>query len=91
MSAAAILEVLLDHWDPIGLAHCPEARREYEAYVPAIRARLVAGAPAAELAGLLQRLRTGPMGLGEQPVEELLRVAERLRAAAGAPGAGGGR
>ena len=59
----AIGEILLDHWDPIGVAGKAAARDGYESYVPVIAGLVAAGASADVLAGRLLHVEQVDMGL----------------------------
>jgi len=72
---AAIRELLLREWDPIGVADVPEARSEYDAYAPRVYGLLARGAPAEEVAAYLAAL---DFGLAPVPSEHLRKVAEAL-------------
>jgi hypothetical protein len=72
---AAIQSTLLREWDPIGVAEVPEARSEYDAYLPRVYALLARGAPAEEVAAYLAGL---DFGLPPVPGERLSRTAEAL-------------
>ncbi len=60
-------EILHYFWDPIGVARVPQARDEYEAYVPRVTSMLMQGAGAEELAAFLTRTATETIGLSETP------------------------
>ena len=70
-------EVLHYIWDPCQTADVPQARDEYESYIPPVYAALSAGASADELAKLLAEIQNTSFGAGGtaealQPVGELL-------------------
>src|ERR1700752_1521462 len=46
---AAIKDVLLKEWDPIGVQAIPEAQDEYDAYVSAIYSMLISRKPVSEV------------------------------------------
>src|SRR5690349_10296109 len=74
----AIREVLMHHWDPIGVEGVPEAADEYDGYIGVYR--LVASkADAQRIAKHLATIQTEMMGL-PQKTENLVGVAERLLA-----------
>ncbi len=50
-------------WDPIGVAAYPEARNEYESYVPQVLGLLLSGAGQAEIAKHLTEIESRQMGL----------------------------
>ena len=56
-------EVLHYLWDPIGLSGVPEARDEYNSYVPRVFSLLIHHAPEAEITDFLVRTATETMGL----------------------------
>lgn len=76
---SAIRRVLLERWDPIGVADEPAAQDEYDTYVGGIYRLLAEGAPASEVASHLAKLQSEAMGLPAS-AESLLPVAEALRA-----------
>lgn len=63
--ARAVSEVLHYLWDPIEVAGLPQARDEYEAYVPGVLALLIAGASEEDLSLHLQALAEERMGLSK--------------------------
>jgi hypothetical protein len=67
-------EVLHYIWDPIGVAGVPQARDEYDGYVPQVFALLRSGAIEAEISEHLQLLSEDRMGMS--------RLAERANEAA---------
>jgi hypothetical protein len=71
---AAIRDVLLEKWDPIGVRDEAAAQDEYDQYLPAILILLRRRAPVTELARYLGDVTSKAMGLVE--------VAERDRAVA---------
>ncbi|MGD9905252.1 MAG: hypothetical protein AB7U83_17430 [Vicinamibacterales bacterium] len=74
---AAIRDVLLNHWDPIGVAGDPAAQDEYDAYVGGVYRVLASGAGAVEVAEHLAGVEQEFMGLATSP-SALLAVAQRL-------------
>jgi hypothetical protein len=82
-------EVLHYMWDPIGVAGVPQARDEYESYVPQVFRLLKETVDGKDVAGYLNGLSTEHMGMGSNPsqdaevVEALLQwrnhIAEQLR------------
>ncbi|KJK22588.1 hypothetical protein UB46_20940 [Burkholderiaceae bacterium 16] len=70
-------EVLFYVWDPIGVAHSPAARDEYQGYLPKVFAMLQKGADASSVAAYLDAVATERMGLHENG-EHSKRVAELL-------------
>jgi hypothetical protein len=71
-------QLLLEEWDPIGIAKlADEPLDEYEHYAGQIARRLRAGASEEEIAGVLEGFRSD-MGL-EPSAEPPLGVARRIR------------
>ena len=72
--------ILLHEWDPIGVAHAPEAADEYDQYADEAYVMLMdrnAGAP--EIAGYLFGIATEHMGLSDADLRRKSdEVAERL-------------
>jgi len=58
----AIGEVLMQHWDPIGLADVPEARREYDGYIAPVYRILVGSRSEQELIEFLSQTASEIMG-----------------------------
>ena len=56
-------ELLMEHWDPIGVNGIPEARDEYDGYLAPLVNRLHDGADAQAVAEYLASLQTERMGL----------------------------
>lgn len=76
--ACAIREVLMRHWDPIGVADIPEAQDEYDSYIGGVYQLLASGADDMRMASHLAAIQTERMGLPKQAVF-LMDVARRLR------------
>jgi len=72
-------EVLHYHWDPIGVNDIPEARNEYENYLPALFTLLKSGADKAKIAAYLERIQTVEIGLYTN-LSKNIEVAELLLA-----------
>ena len=73
----AIRMVLLCEWDPIGIAHIPEAQDEYDGYVSEIYGMLIRHSTKQELFEHLWWIETQHMGLyGNRLKTEA--IAERL-------------
>jgi hypothetical protein len=70
-------EVLHYVWDPIGVSTCPQARDEYDSYVPGVVSMLFSGASASVIANHLTQITTGSMGLSARHQHDL-EVAELL-------------
>lgn len=62
--ARELRRILMDEWDPIGVADIPEAADEYDSYLGQIARRLREGAPADEIAAFLNEVEEERMGLG---------------------------
>jgi hypothetical protein len=71
-------EVLHYIWDPIGVRGEPNARDEYDSYVPQIYSLLQRDAAAEEIATHLDRIATEDMGLNSNKKHALL-TAQTLR------------
>lgn len=77
---AAIRDVLLREWDPIGVAGIPEAADEYDSYISQVHGLLLRQKPLHELIDFLWWAETEHMGLAgnrrrtEQVAERLLRL-----------------
>ena len=72
-----IREVLLRHWDPIGVAEEPQAQDEYDSYVGGVYRLLAGGARPSAVAQHLARIEAEQMGFGTA-ADKLLLVAEKL-------------
>lgn len=59
----AIKTVLLNEWDPIGVADIPEAEDEYDTYVPGVYKRLISRSKEKEIFDYLWEIETEHMGL----------------------------
>lgn len=60
---SAVRKVLLEEWDPIGVAHHPECSNEYDRYVRTICRFLAEGVDEFKLTAYLSQVRTVSMGL----------------------------
>ena len=60
---ARVREILLQSWDPIGIAGVPAARDEYDQYVKPITAMITTGTSVDELSNYLREIETDRMGL----------------------------
>ena len=58
-------QLLMDHWDPIGVKDAPEAASEYDGYRADVLQLVRDGASADEIAGYLAGVAHDRMGLGE--------------------------
>lgn len=73
--------ILLNDWDPIGVAGIPEAADEYDSYAAPIARMIVAGNSISELANHLLENEVDAMGLkGDQDRARI--VAAKLRSLA---------
>lgn len=66
----AVDEILFYVWDPIGVSHNPEARDEYQSYLPQVFGLLVKGSAEAELLSYLKSV-TEYMGLQPNPEHDV--------------------
>jgi hypothetical protein len=69
--ARELRALLMDHWDPIGVAGIPEAADEYDTYVGHIAGMLRQGMPADEISEYLHHVRAVLIGLGGWPEMDL--------------------
>ena len=79
-------EVLHYLWDPIGVSGVPEARDEYDSYLPHVFSLLVSRAGAQEIADFLNHTATETMGLsdterGRERSKEVVGILEKWREA----------
>ena len=72
-----VSEVLHYTWDPIGVRGEPNARDEYDSYVPEVCLLLQGGATAEQIAAHLDRIATERMGLNLN-IENSLLTAHNL-------------
>ena len=70
-------EVLHDVWDPCGVSHAPQARDEYQGYLPSIFGLLKRGADASAIVNHLAEIERDRMGM-RGDVSALMPVAELL-------------
>jgi hypothetical protein len=73
----AVEEVLHYIWDPIGVAGVPQARDEYQGYVPHVFGMLREDADSSAIAKYLSEVSVDAMGLRSAP-EHDVKVAEIL-------------
>ncbi|WP_444884524.1 hypothetical protein [Microbulbifer sp. PSTR4-B] len=73
----AIDEILWCDWDPIGVNDMPEARDEYQSYLPHIFRLAVEGKDAEHISSSLVATIEGNIGLGASK-EHCLRVARKI-------------
>jgi hypothetical protein len=71
-------EVLHYIWDPIGVRGEPNARDEYDTYVPQVYSLLQAGATAEQIAAHLDKVATERMGLNSNMKHSLLAASNLL-------------
>jgi hypothetical protein len=74
----AIGEVLMQHWDPIGVANVPEARSEYDGYIGPVYRILVGSRSEQELTEFLFRTAHDILGEPGESADYLRPVARRL-------------
>lgn len=74
-----IRRILLEEWDPIGVADEPLAQDEYDGYLGGICDLLERGASEAELVSHLHLTETVNMGMQGQSKDKLLTVAKSLK------------
>ena len=72
--------ILLEQWDPIGVADEPMAADEYEEYVYGVFRLLLNGAPASAIAEHLAKVERERMGMDGASSSRNLAVANALRA-----------
>jgi hypothetical protein len=72
-------EVLLRHWDPIGIADVPEAQDEYQVYVGGVYRLLASGASSRQIAQHLVNIETSQLGFKDTDPKMLIPLAERLK------------
>ena len=72
---AELRAILMQHWDPIGVAGVPEAADEYDGYVGSVGRMLREGASADDVAAYLADARHGRIGLGRSTVSRRERAA----------------
>lgn len=78
---AAIREILISEWDPIGVMNDPDwPRDEYDAYVGQVYRLLEQGDSAESIARYLCFVEETRMGLGVVESEERINVAIKLKA-----------
>jgi hypothetical protein len=77
-----IADVLLRHWDPLGVdgrPEGPEGEHEYDAYVGPVYRLLVSGASARAIAEHLVQVEHDALGYRDTDPMMLIPVAEKLR------------
>ena len=79
-SRAAIHNILITEWDPIGAKNHPQAQDEYDNYVGGICRLLMEGVDEVRMSHHLRRLERDSMGLSAQDDGRSHRVAEMLLA-----------
>jgi hypothetical protein len=73
-----IRSILLEDWDPIGLAKITGAADEYDAYIGGIYRLLASHASVEDVAHHLHEILTTSMGVSSRGAEEHLNVATKL-------------
>jgi hypothetical protein len=81
-----IRQVLLRHWDPIGVQDIPEAQDEYDDYVGGVYRLLANGSADDVIANHLDLVERLTMGLAARDRSRLVSVVRRLRDIDLAPG-----
>ena len=78
--AERVSEILYHVWDPIGVSGVPQARDEYDSYVPLVVQMLMEGKKKEEIARHLHRIEGETMGLspGSRPSEQTEAAADTL-------------
>ena len=76
----SIRRVLLQDWDPIGVADTPQAQGEYDSYVGAVYRLLAAGASEGQIAAHLMNIEIECMGLSPRDPMILLPAVRKLLA-----------
>lgn len=90
---AAIREVLMREWDPIGVSDIPQAADEYDSYIGEVYGLLLRREPLHKMVDFLWWVETQHMGLAgnrrktEMVAERLLRLPDELTAQDAEPGA----
>lgn len=75
-----IREVLMQHWDPIGVSHVPEAADEYDSYIGSVYRLLTTHTTDTELIDYLHKTETHTMGLTRSGTRDHLKtVVAQLR------------
>ena len=74
----SIRDILLRHWDPIGINDVPEAQDEYDSYVGGVYRLLASHASADEIIDHLFTIESQTMGLSSAGREKLRAVANRF-------------
>jgi hypothetical protein len=77
---SAIGDVLMKHWDPIGVAEVPEAKGEYDSYIGPVYRVLAGSRSEEELVTYLSHIETKMMGFAPPPRAHLQAIASRLLA-----------
>ena len=75
-----IVELLMEHWDPIGVAGITEACGEYDSYVGPVYRILAGSRSEEELISYLSHVETKMMGLEPQSRKRLRAITSRLLA-----------
>ncbi|MEA2880008.1 MAG: hypothetical protein QOF14_5204 [Hyphomicrobiales bacterium] len=81
---ARVREILLQSWDPIGIAGVAAARDEYDQYVKPITTMITTGTSVDELSRYLAEIETDRMGL-KSDYRRAQSVAMKLREIARTP------
>lgn len=81
-----IVEVLLHHWDPIGVRDLSEAQDEYDGYVGGVYRLLLSATSDQLIIDHLYSIEVEAMGLNPREKARLLPVVQRLRTLDVTPG-----
>ncbi len=76
--SAAIHDILIRDWDPIGLGDEQDVQDEYDSYIPGILRLLTAGADRVKIAAHLTQIARVSMGLSPDPDDGAQAVADRI-------------
>ena len=71
-------DVLISQWDPVGVNGVPQARDEYDNYVPGVVRLIFERADAAAIAAHLRTIEEERMGLTPRSIAALLPIGHRL-------------
>jgi len=74
----AIGDVLLRHWDPLGVKDVPQAQDEYDAYIGGVYHLIASGATAKQIAEHLARVEAERLGYPDTDPKMLIPLANKL-------------
>ena len=72
-----VRRILVADWDPIGVGDVPQARDEYDEYLPPLLGMLASGTSVRKLSSYLLKIERDSLGLEGDP-DRANRVATRL-------------